>query len=208
MTLIKICGITNLADALAASMIGADALGFNFYFRSPRFISPDSAREIISHLPSTVITFGVFVNEESPEMVMRGARSAGVEWLQLHGDESPEFCQELKGWKVIKALRVGQNFKPEHATLYDTDAIMLDAFSARAHGGTGQTFDWSVARRTRPLVAKLFLAGGLTPENVAGAIASVEPHGVDVCSGVESKPGKKDTSLMQAFINAVRRSRE
>jgi phosphoribosylanthranilate isomerase len=206
MTLVKICGITNLEDALAAAATGASALGFNFYRPSPRYIDPHAARAIVARLPTEVLTVGVFVNEQSPALVEQIADTAGVAALQLHGDESPEFCRQLKHRYVIKVLAAGQDFDPARARDYDVTAIMLDAFDRNARGGTGHTIDWSVARRTRELVPKLFLAGGLSPENVAAAIAAVEPYAVDACSALETTPGRKDAQRMRAFVQAVRRS--
>jgi phosphoribosylanthranilate isomerase len=205
MVKVKVCGITNLEDARAASAAGADALGFNFYRRSPRYITPEEARRIISELPSAaVLCVGVFVNEDSAATVARMAALAGVSAVQLHGDETPAYCAALKEQRVIKALRVGKHFAPEHATEYCAESILLDAFSASARGGTGETFDWELARRTREVVAQLYLAGGLTAENVADAIAAVRPYAVDVCSGVEFAPGRKDAERMRAFVSAVR----
>lgn len=203
MTYVKICGITNLADALAAVAAGADALGFNFYRPSPRYIEPKAARAIIDQLPAIVLTVGVFVDEESPERVEQIADEAGVAALQLHGDESPDFCRALKDRYVIKVLSVGRDFDPTRARDYEVQAIMLDAFDRRVRGGTGQTIDWSLARRTRELVPKLFLAGGLAPENVAAAISAVEPYAVDACSALETFPGKKDPQRLRAFIKAA-----
>ncbi|MFL6209190.1 MAG: phosphoribosylanthranilate isomerase [Pyrinomonadaceae bacterium] len=203
MVLIKICGITNLADAEAAVEAGAGALGFNFYRRSPRYIAPIAARQISARLPSSVLTVGVFVNEPEPAIVAQIADEAGVAVVQLHGAESPAYCATLAGRTVIKALRVGAEFTPEVAMSYDTHAIMLDSFSPQAHGGTGLVFDWTLARRTRELVPRLFLAGGLTAENVGAAIEFVRPFAVDVCSGVEAAPGQKDLSRLRAFIAAV-----
>jgi phosphoribosylanthranilate isomerase len=204
MVKVKVCGITNLEDARAALAAGADALGFNFYTRSPRYIAPMDAQQIISELPPSVLCIGVFVNEDSAATVARMASESGVAAVQLHGDESPEYCAELSGQRVIKALRVGRDFAPEQATQYRAESILLDAFSASARGGTGETFDWELAQRTREVVAQLYLAGGLTAENVADAIAAVRPYAVDVCSGVELAPGRKDTVLMRAFVAAVR----
>jgi phosphoribosylanthranilate isomerase len=204
MVKVKVCGITNLADALASVEAGADALGFNFYAGSPRYIAPEAARLIIARLPPAVLCVGVFVNEDSAATVARMADGAGVSAVQLHGDESPEYCAELGEHEVIKALRVGKDFEPEEATRYPARAILLDAYNAGARGGTGETFDWTLARQTRGVVEQLYLAGGLTPENVAGAIAAVAPYAVDVCSGVESAPGQKDAARVRAFVAAVR----
>jgi phosphoribosylanthranilate isomerase len=204
MVFIKICGITNLEDAVAAVDAGADALGFNFYPRSPRFIAPEKARLIIERLPDAVMSVGVFVNEGEPEQVARVARLAHLKAVQLHGDESPQYCRELRDhFMVIKALRVGRSFAPESVREYDTDAILLDAFAGEARGGTGRVVDWSIARQVGELVPQLFLAGGLSGENVAEAIAVVEPYAVDACSSLELEPGRKDAERMRAFISAA-----
>jgi phosphoribosylanthranilate isomerase len=205
MVRVKVCGITNLEDALASVDAGAHALGFNFYRRSPRYVEPARAREIVERLSTDVLCVGVFVNEEC-EAVARIVEESGMGAAQLHGDESPAYCEALKGLRLIKALRVGEGFAPEQATEYEAESILLDSFSTAARGGTGHTFDWSLARRTRELVPKLFLAGGLTPENVAEAISSVEPYAVDVCSGVESRPGVKNNDRVREFFAAVRRA--
>ncbi|HEX8070815.1 MAG TPA: phosphoribosylanthranilate isomerase [Pyrinomonadaceae bacterium] len=208
MALIKVCGITGAADAAAAVAAGAGALGFNFYARSPRCVAPAAARAIIAGLPQEVLAVGVFVNEASPTEVVRKAEAAGVGAVQLHGEESPEFCaavSELACVPVIKALRVGADFTPAAAARYErAHAVLLDAYSPHAHGGTGHVFDWTLARRTRELVARLYLAGGLTAENVAAAVAAVRPFAVDVCSGVEAAPGRKDAARLRAFCAAVR----
>jgi phosphoribosylanthranilate isomerase len=202
--LVKICGITNLADALESLDAGADALGFNFYGRSPRYIAPDDASRIVKRLPAGVLTVGVFVNEEFPETVAGLADRAGVGAVQLHGDETPEYCYALKDRYVIKALRVDPDYSPSVATRYGTNAILLDAHTSGARGGTGMLVDWELARQTRELGQKLFLAGGLSPENVAAAIAAVQPHAVDACSRLEHAPGRKDGGRVRAFIAAVR----
>jgi phosphoribosylanthranilate isomerase len=203
MVQVKICGITNLEDALYAVRAGADALGFNFYPGSLRFIEPLAARSIIEQLPASVLTVGVFVNAGEPEAVARIADRARVAAVQLHGEESVAYCRALKDRFVIKALRVAPDFQPESAACYETDAVLLDAFAGVERGGTGRMIDWHLARRTRELVPKLFLAGGLAPENVAEAIRAVEPYGVDACSRLESSPGHKDASRVRAFIAAA-----
>ncbi len=205
MTFVKICGITNLEDALAAVNAGADALGFNFYPASPRFIPPGTARQIIEALPRKVLTVGVFVNEESSTDVIRIVKDAAVNAVQLHGDESPEYCRALSGHFVIKALRVNSAFTVSTATAYDVAALMLDGFDEQRRGGTGKVFDWRIAREVRNLVPKLFLAGGLSPENVGAAIAAVNPYAVDACSALESVPGKKDLERVALFIRHARR---
>jgi len=200
MTLIKICGITNLADALAAVEAGADALGFNFYRRSPRYLSPQSAREIIDQLPESILKVGVFVNDEL-ESLISVAAEAGLSAVQLHGDESPDYCRKLAGRYVIKALGATDDLNPD---AYDVEAIMLDTRDDVLRGGTGRVFDWSIAQRANRVVPKLFLAGGLSPENVAAAITTVRPYAVDACSSLESSPGKKNGERMRAFVQTVR----
>ena len=208
MTRVKVCGITNLEDALAALEAGAEMLGFNFYARSPRYVSPTEARRVVEQLPEGVECVGVFVNESAPAEVERVAREASVGAVQLHGDETPEFCRALRELTTIKALRVGPGYTPESAARYPTDAVLLDAYVAGEWGGTGHTFDWSLARRTREAVARLFLAGGLRPDNVADAVAAVRPYAVDVCSGVETSPGRKSLPLMRRFVERVREGEE
>src|SRR5882762_9343366 len=184
MTLVKICGITSLDDARAAIEAGADMLGFNFYRPSPRFIEPSAVRRIIESLRAedtkTITTVGVFVNEASPDSVLEIVAEAGVGGVQLHGDESVEFCQSLKqllnGRLLIKVLRVAKTFDPSDVERYDADAIMLDSFHSELRGGTGQVIDWTVARSARELGARLILAGGLSAANVAEAIAQVKPY--------------------------------
>ncbi|HET6668856.1 MAG TPA: indole-3-glycerol phosphate synthase TrpC [Pyrinomonadaceae bacterium] len=202
---VKICGITNLKDAQICVAAGADMLGFNFYSGSPRYIAPEDARKIIEQLPSEVMSIGIFVNEGSPENVAGIADVAGVAAIQLHGEETPFYCRALKNRFVIKALRVREGFTPEQISEYETAAILLDAFSAKARGGTGERFDWSFAQQARRLVSKVFLAGGLTPGNVTTAIAAVRPFAVDVCSSVESGPGQKDEDRVREFIAAAKR---
>jgi phosphoribosylanthranilate isomerase len=203
MTFIKICGITNLEDALVAVDAGADALGFNFYGPSPRYISPQAAREIVDQLPQEVLTVGVFVNEPSPERVRQIAGEAGVVALQLHGSETPDFCRNLKGRYVIKALSTKADFTVQQAASYEVDAIMLDAAHAKLHGGTGQVSDWDTARQVREVVPKLFLAGGLSPENIAAAVSYVRPYGVDACSALEDRPGRKNHERMRLFVKSA-----
>jgi phosphoribosylanthranilate isomerase len=200
MTLVKICGITNLEDALAAVDAGADALGFNFYTRSPRYISPANAREIINQLPASILKVGVFVNEEL-QSLLTIASEADLPAVQLHGDESPEYCRQLKEMFVIKAFGAQDDL---NLRAYAVNAIMLDTKDDLLRGGTGRVFDWSIAQRAHNSIPKLFLAGGLSPENVAAAIATVKPYAVDACSSLEETPGKKNHARMRAFVNAVR----
>lgn len=205
--LVKVCGITNSKDALICVDAGADMLGFNFYKYSPRCITPQDARRIIEQLPPDVLSVGIFVNEASPETVTTIADQADVAVVQLHGDETPRYCRALRGRRVIKALRVGQSFIPDHVGEYETEAILLDGFSPKARGGTGERCDWAVAKQAQQYVSKLFLAGGLTAENVAEAIAVVQPYAVDVCSSVESAPGRKDERRVRRFITNAKRTK-
>ncbi len=202
---VKICGITNWTDARRAAEAGADFLGFNFYVRSPRYIRPASARSIVRRLPRSrkIRTVGVFVNE-SEEKMLRIARSVGLDYLQLHGDESPLAVARLSpSLPVIKAVRVPKSFRAAQlAPFRAASAVLLDAFARRSRGGTGKTFDWQIARRAAKR-NRIFLAGGLTPENVAAAIRVARPYAVDVCSGVEARPGKKDDARVRSLMRAV-----
>ena len=204
MVLVKTCGITSLRDALACVRAGADMLGFNFYPESPRYISPRDARSIIERLPPSVVSVGVFVNEGHPRRVIELADLAGVTALQLHGDEPPAYCHALAGRYVIKAVHVTDDFSPEQAARYAVKAVLLDSSRAGIYGGTGETFNWEAARAARPVVPKLFLAGGLGPENVAAAAALVRPYAVDACSSLERVPGRKDERRVKAFVVAAR----
>lgn len=200
---IKICGLTSLTDALAAVEAGADALGFMFYQDSPRFVAPTTAARIIRSLPPFVARVGVFVN--ASEQVVRGVCDVcGLDTVQFHGEETPEFCRRFAPLKVIKAFRIknGGSLRPLDA--YDTDAWLLDAFVPGLQGGTGATFNWSLAREAKDAGYPIILAGGLSAENVAQAVHEVWPYGVDVSSGVESAPGRKDAKMIREFIDVVR----
>jgi phosphoribosylanthranilate isomerase len=201
-TRVKICGITNLADALAAIEAGADALGLNFYEKSPRHISLNIAAEIASHLPPFVMRVGLFVNAPE-ELVSRAIGECGLSLLQFHGDEPPEFCTQF-GLMSMKAFRIRDVESLKEIPNYQTDAYLLDAYSPEARGGTGEKFNWDLAIEAQKFGKPIFLAGGLTPENVADAVRKVRPFGVDVASGVESSPGQKDHAKIRAFILAVR----
>ena len=214
MVKVKICGITNFADAAAAVEAGADMLGFNFYRSSSRYLEPESAREIIHQLRDTrpdasIQMVGVFVNEPM-ESLIRITNETNLDAVQLHGDESPEFCKRVQSSlgavAVIKALRVNGAFEPTIAASYKVDAIMLDAFHEELRGGTGQVIDWDVARTVRDLVPRLILSGGLSPENATEAITRVDPFAVDACSSLESSPGRKDAARMREFVRAARNS--
>lgn len=201
---VKICGITNWTDARHAIESGADFLGFNFYPGSPRYIGPAKARAIVQRLPKGVAAVGVFVNE-TDENMLEIARSVGLDYLQLHGDETPETVARLqRELPVIKAVRVKRPFRAAQVSRYRrASALLLDGFDRKLRGGTGKTFDWKVARRAKPY-GKIFVAGGLAPENVGEAIRVAEPYAVDVSSGVESRPGKKDPARLRAFAHAVK----
>jgi phosphoribosylanthranilate isomerase len=200
---IKICGITNLEDARLAADLGAHALGFIFYPKSPRSVRPDAAREIIRNLPPLVMTVGVFVDEEA-EVVRGIAETAGLDWVQLHGQESPEYCCELKH-RVIKGFRIQDSSSLTLLPQYQgtVQAMLLDTYKAGTAGGTGETFDWELARQAGEL-GPIILAGGLTPGNVAQAIHAAKPAAVDVASGVEAAPGKKDREKLREFLKAVK----
>ena len=202
MTLVKICGITNLEDALCAVDAGAEILGFNFYAKSPRYIQPELAREIIEKLPKRVLTAGVFVDEDRVQLNSI-AKRAGVTALQLHGDESPQYCADLSNWYVIKAFSVTDDFDIETVLNYRVKAVMVDARHATLRGGTGLLANWSTATRIRKLGVPLFLAGGLSPENVREAIAVVKPYAVDACSALEERPGKKNLRRLQQFLKVA-----
>lgn len=202
-TRIKICGITNLNDALTALEVGADALGFVFFPKSPRYIEPEQAREIIRELPPLVTVVGVFVDEHI-DRVREIVKYCSLALLQLHGTESPEYC-EWYSQRVIKVFRVKDRASIEEIKKYSVSGVLLDSYSDKAYGGTGSTFDWSLAREVVTL-KPVVLAGGLTAENVGQAIAQVRPYGVDVSSGVERAPGNKDHEKMQYFVEAVRKA--
>jgi phosphoribosylanthranilate isomerase len=199
---VKICGITNLPDATAAAEAGADALGFMFFDQSPRHILVEDAAQIIPQLPPFILKVGVFVNP-SEELVLRAIGECGLNMLQFHGDETPEFCTQF-GLMSMKAFRIRDAESLKALPNYPTDAWLLDAYSAKGLGGTGEKFNWDLAIEAKKLGRLVFLAGGLTPENVAEAVAKVQPFGVDVSSGVESAPGKKDPLKVRAFIKAAR----
>jgi phosphoribosylanthranilate isomerase len=207
MVRIKICGITNLEDALLAAELGADALGFVFYPQSPRYVAPEAARQIIAQLPPLVTSVGVFVDEEAA-VVQEVAARAGLDWLQVHGQESPAYCRSL-GRRVIKGFRI-----KDAGTLAELEpfrgavqAFLLDTYKKGLVGGTGEIFDWGLAREAKHY-GQIILAGGLTPENVAQAIAAAQPQAVDTASGTEAAPGQKDPAKLKAFFKAVRRSEQ
>lgn len=200
MVRIKICGITNIEDALAAVDYGADALGFIFVKESPRYILPEMAKEIISHLPPFVTTVGVFVNEESSKM-RETLELTGVNILQLHGDEAPDACNIWH--RVVKAFRVRDFTDLKPLENYRTSAFLLDTYSPEQFGGTGQIFNWDIAVEAKRF-GRIVLSGGLTPDNIEKAVIWVRPYGIDVCSGIEEDKGKKDLKKMRIFIEKAK----
>jgi len=201
---VKICGLTSYEDAAAAMEMGADLLGFNFYPKSPRYISPEKAAKIISKLPAFIDIVGVFVNS-SLEEIRDTIDQCQLNWVQLHGDESPQFCRELL-WhnvKTMKAIRVKDKSDIDRAQSYFTDAILLDAFNPQKYGGTGLTFDWNIIGH---ITKRVFLAGGINPDNAARAVR-LGVYGIDVCSGIEAQPGKKDHKKMKKLFENIRHLR-
>jgi phosphoribosylanthranilate isomerase len=199
---VKICGITNVEDGLAAAEAGADALGFIFYEQSPRFVPIEKAATVIQALPPMIVKVGVFVDAEE-EVIYRAIRECGLNLLQFHGSESPEFCVQF-GLMSMKAFQVREAQSLAHVADFKTDAWLLDAYSPDKLGGTGERFNWDLAIEARKLGRPIFLAGGLTPENVGEAVRHVDPYAVDVSSGVEASPGKKDHGKVKAFIEAAK----
>jgi phosphoribosylanthranilate isomerase len=204
MVKVKICGITNWTDAKRAIQGGADLLGFNFYKASPRYVTPAKARRMVRRLPKGICAVGIFVNESELKM-LRIARTVGLDQLQLSGEESPAMVARLgRSVQVIKAVRVREPFRESQLAAFQrASAILLDGFDRGARGGTGKTFDWQIARRAKRH-GRIFLAGGLTPENIGEAIRAARPYAVDVCSGVEARPGKKDPERIRSLMRAVK----
>lgn len=201
---VKICGIRTLEEARAAVDAGADYLGFNFWPASRRYVSVETANSIICELPPFVSSIGVFVNE-SASRIREVARLAGLRAVQLHGDETPEFCAGLEGINRIKAVRIGSGFDPAIIKEYPVDSVLLDSQVRGSYGGTGRSFDWRLAIEAKRY-ASVFLAGGITIENVGEAILSVRPACIDVCSGVEAEPGRKDLEKVRDFMREAARA--
>jgi len=199
---VKICGITNVEDGLAAAQAGADALGFIFYEQSPRYVPIEKAAIITRELPPTIVKVGVFV-DASEDVVFRAINECGLNLLQFHGAESPEYCLQF-GLMSMKAFQIRDAESLSRLTDFKTDAWLLDAYSPGKLGGTGKRFNWDLAIEVSNRGRPIFLAGGLTAENVAEAIRHVRPYAVDVSSGVESSPGKKDHAKVHAFIQAAK----
>jgi phosphoribosylanthranilate isomerase len=200
---IKICGITNLEDAQSAVEAGADALGFVFA-ESPRKIEQKRAKEIISNIKGKALCIGVFVNEPLGK-VEGTAKYCGLDAVQLHGDESPEYCSNIEVGKVIKAFRIKDEASLKLIKGYDmVFAYLLDTFSKERYGGTGRTFDWNIAVKAKPLGKPIILSGGLNLANIKEAIKVVRPYGVDISSSIESGPGKKDIGQMERIIKEIK----
>jgi len=201
-TWIKICGITNLEDAQEAVELGADALGFVFYEKSPRKITKEKAKEIIGSLPKEVVKVGLFV-DELEEQVNEIASYCNFDILQFHGDETPDYCKKFPQ-KIIKAFRIKDKESLVDIPKYEVDYYLLDAYSEELPGGTGKTFNWDLAKEAREFGKPIILSGGLNPENIIEALEKVSPFGVDVSSGVELSPGKKDQKKLEEFITKVK----
>ncbi len=199
---IKICGITNPGDAQAAVEAGANALGFMFHELSPRNVSLGAAANIIRGLPPFVARVGVFVNAAEP-FIRQAIGECGIDTLQFHGEEPPEFCRQFAPLKRYKSFRVRDGASLKALPQFDTDAWLLDSCVPEKLGGTGAQFNWDLAVEAKQLGRPIILAGGLTPENVAAAVRRVQPYAVDVSSGVESAPGRKDARKLRDFIVAA-----
>ena len=205
MTRVKICGITEFEDARDAALLGADAIGLNFYPNSPRYIEPAQAAKIIEKLPPFVTVVGVFVNHRDPQNLEDFAVSLGLHAVQLHGNETPDYCSMIQRVKVIKAFRVDSSFRVDMLRSYGSGTFLLDACSLDRFGGTGTSFDWNLAFGANAF-GSIIVAGGLNAENVYDAVNTLHPFAVDVASGVESKAGRKDYDKMRRFIEAVQRA--
>jgi phosphoribosylanthranilate isomerase len=204
-TRVKICGITEFEDARDAVLLGADAIGLNFYPKSPRYLEAARAAKIIEKLPPFVTAVGVFVNHPDPQNLEDFAVSLGLHAVQLHGNETPDYCSMIQRVKVIKVFRVDSNFRVDILRTYGSRTFLLDACAPDQFGGTGKSFNWDLVFGANAF-GSIVIAGGLNPENVGDMVSSLHPFGVDVASGVESKPGKKDYEKMRRFIEAVQRA--
>ncbi len=202
MTRIKICGITNIEDAAFAVSLGVDALGFVFYKGSPRYVPEDVAREIIRQLPPFLCLVGVFVNEDE-DRVKEISEFCSLDLLQFHGNESPEYCSRFSR-RLIKAFRIKDRECLEALPSYEVSAVLLDTHYDDRYGGGGKTFNWQLASEAKRYCNRVVVAGGLTPRNVPEAIQTASPYGVDVSSGVESLPGRKDHAKLEEFVSIVR----
>ncbi|MCX5706353.1 MAG: phosphoribosylanthranilate isomerase [Candidatus Omnitrophica bacterium] len=200
---VKICGITNLEDALASLFSGAEAIGFVFYKKSSRYIDPFKAKNISRSLPKKILKVGVFVDEKE-KRIKRIAKLCQLDMLQFHGDESQEFCRKFKGYKIIKVFKVAKKIELKDILEYKTFAYLFDTFSKSGAGGTGRRFNWSLLEKIDKIKRPVFLSGGLSSANVKSAISKLRPNWVDVSSFVEASPGKKDHKKISDFINTVK----
>lgn len=201
-TKVKICGITNLKDALNALEAGCDALGFVFYKKSPRYITPKEASGIIKNLPKNIFKIGVFVNEKEKN-IRKIAKLCGLKMLQFHGDESCGFCKNFGGFKIIKAFRIKEKLDLSRILRYNTFAYLFDTFVKSRPGGTGKQFNWDLLA-CLDIKQPIFLSGGINANNVKRAIQVIHPDWIDVSSSVELRPGKKDHSKVKELIKAVK----
>lgn len=199
MVKVKVCGITNLEDALVSFFSGAQALGFVFYKKSPRYISPLKARNISRILPEKIARVGVFVNE-NVSTVKKIAKFCALDMLQFHGEESPQYCKKFKGYKIIKAFRIKDKASLNNLSKYKTFAYLFDSFCKSKQGGTGNKFNWKILGHPAKIKPAVFLSGGLTSGNVRQAIKLLKPDWVDASSSLELKPGKKDHRKIREFI--------
>jgi phosphoribosylanthranilate isomerase len=199
---VKVCGITNLEDALASFFFGARAIGFIFYKKSPRYICPDKAANISRILPKEIERVGVFVDEKVTT-VKKIAKLCGLDMLQFHGKESPEYCKKFKGYKVVKAFRISKKEDLEGVSKYKTFAYLFDSFSKAKPGGTGNKFNWKILAQAATIKPVVFISGGLAASNVKQAIKLLKPDWVDVSSSLELKPGIKDHKKIQKFIQTA-----
>ena len=203
---VKVCGVTSIADAIMCAQAGVQIIGLNFARQSRRYICEERAAELVARVRGRFPAMdfaGVFVNEE-PENVAALVTGLKLAAVQLHGDEAPEYARALRAHFVIKAFRVGPEYDESAAAQYPADAILLDSWNPDCRGGTGETLDWSVAASLSRRINRVVLAGGLTGQNVSGAIRVVHPWAVDVCSGVEDAAGQKSAAKLRSFIQAVR----
>lgn len=198
---VKICGLTNYEDAFAAADMGADMVGFNFYQKSPRYLKPEKAAKIIDQLPAFVDVVGLFVNAPF-DQITQTIEQCQLDWVQLHGDETNKFCEQFRSLntRTMKAIRVRDKRDIKRAEEYFTDAILLDAFDPKKYGGTGLSFDWNIIGN---ISKRVFLAGGISAENIEKAV-KLGIYGIDVCSGIESRPGKKDHAKMRKLFDKIR----
>ena len=203
MVRVKVCGITNLKDALTCVQADCDALGFIFYKKSKRYISPEKARAIIREIPKRVKKIGVFVNSRQ-EAIKRIAKLCSLDILQFHGNESPEFCRKFKNYKIVKVFRIKNRIDIKDILKYNTFGYLFDAFSSEKYGGTGKKFNWGLLRYIKDIKKPVFLSGGINEKNVRKAINSVHPDWVDASSSLEIKPGRKNSEKVRRFIKEAK----